>query len=118
MHTLVYVIWISIPLVMGCLILWDAVDNIAKGRKNKHFFAQLRQTIFVAVAIGFCIAIDVFVLDFLVELPFADLVGRDLLLVLLLPAVLLVGALAIGPSKPILIANAPRLSDKSKNTDR
>jgi hypothetical protein len=117
MHTLVYVIWISIPLVMTCLILWDAVDNIVKGRKNKHFFAQLRQTLFVVVAICCCIVLDMFVLDFLVGLPLVDIIGRDLLLVLLLPAVLLIGALAIGPSKPILIADAPKLSNRRQNVD-
>ena len=112
MHTIVYVVWISIPTVMVCLVLWDLVDNLSKRKKHKHFFQHLRQVAFVTVAILACVGVDRFFLDTLIQLPFLDWIGRDLFLVLLLPLALFLGALVLGPTKPILISEAPKLGRK------
>jgi hypothetical protein len=69
----------------------------------------MKQAFFVSLCVVCCILIDKYLLDTIVESVLMNLVTRDLVLILLLPVVLVVASLIVGPSKAIMIADSTKL---------
>ena len=92
---------------MLLVVGWEALDLLARGKKCKHTWHQLRQVFFVCVAIGVAVLVDLYVLDAVCSLPEFDWLPRGVFQILLLPTILLLMSRLVGPSDPILVAPTP-----------
>jgi uncharacterized membrane protein YjjB (DUF3815 family) len=108
MVTLVYIIWILIPGGMFLLALKDFIDKKSHRKKDRHSLTLMKQALFVFLCVVVSALVDKFLLDVVAESLLLDLVDRDLVLVLLLPFVLVVASMVVGPSKPILIVRGSK----------
>lgn len=107
MRTTIYVLWSLVPLFFLLTWLWGVLERLGKEEKRGSSLDAFKQFFFVLLCVLVCIAIDQTVLADIVSNIFADFLPLALFQVILLPVVLYLGALVIGPSKQILITKAP-----------
>lgn len=108
MVTVLYIIWFLIPSLFFVIGLWSKLEQLSgKGRRENpgDFF---RQGFFVLVCVLVCVGIDTYVLADIIDFLLPDILPLGFYQALLLPVVLYIAALIIGPSTPILISKAPR----------
>lgn|GEM_PF-1545385 len=112
MRTALYVIWFLIPAAFFIMALWSSLEKIGGKKKQEHPGDFLKQGVFVLVCVLISILLDQFVVESLVESLLGDYVPLVFVQIMVLPLVLYLGALAVGPSKDILITRAPHPSQK------
>lgn len=104
MRTALYVIWFLLPLFFLLVSLWTFLEKKSGGdsRKDKasEFFGQ---AMFALLCVGIAVAIDQYMLQGFVAAVSPDWIPLGFYQIVLLPFVLYVAALAIGPSKQIFI---------------
>ena len=108
MRTLLYGIWFLFPAFFFVMAFWSYLEKISNKHKKENPGDFLSQGIFVLICVAICIIIDQFALESFWQSLLSDYVPLGFLQILLLPAVLYIGAMLIGPSKAILIDRAPR----------
>jgi len=109
MSIAVDVIWILIPSVIMLLAMWDYIDNKARKRNDRHSFNLMKQAFFISLCVVCCILIDRYLLDTILDSILMNLVTRDLMQILLLPVVLVIASVIVGPSKAIMIGDRAKL---------
>ena len=112
MYQLLYAIWILIPIVFFLLALWSKLEQMSGRPKKDHPGDLVRQGIFISGCVVVAIIIDHFFLPYLYSYISPAWIPYGLYEVLLLPFILYVAAVAIGPSTDIKIIKAPRPSIK------
>ena len=110
-HIILYVIWILIPLFFFGLALWSLLEKWGGTPRKENPGDFFKQGLFVSLCVILSILIDQFALEPVVEAAIGDLLPLGLFQVLLLPVVLYLMALVIGPSEMIRITKAPRPSE-------
>jgi hypothetical protein len=107
MRTSIYVLWSLVPLFFLLTWLWGVLERLGKEEKRGSSIDAFKQFLFVLFCVAVCIVIDQTILEDVVNSLFADFLPLPVYQVLLLPLILYLGALVIGPSKQILISKAP-----------
>lgn len=115
MRTALYVIWFLIPLFFLAMALWSWLEKVGGKAKKENPGDFLKQGIFVLACVLLSVLIDQYILENLVKAVLGDFVPLGFVQIILLPVVLYAGALALGPSRAILIGKAPHPSDKGKS---
>ena len=110
MRTALYILWFLVPLFFFTMALWAWLERMGNREKKENPGDLMRQGVFVLICVLISIFIDQFMLDGVMSTFVGDWVPRGFLQVLLLPLVLLIGAITVGGSKEILIVKAPGLS--------
>ncbi len=101
MTTALYTVWLLIPAFFFLLALWGLLENFSSRKGKKHKPGdQLKQGIFVLFCVLICIGLDRTVLEDVTNAIFPEWLPLEFFRALLLPLVLYLGALLIGPSKP------------------
>ena len=93
------ILWLAIP---GFFVLWALyakLEQKSKSVKKQDPGHYLRQGGFLAICVALTFAIDRFVLPSVIESFLPEFIPVTMLRILLLPAVLLLGAVAVGGSK-------------------
>lgn len=107
MQTALYVIWFLIPLFFFVMALWCWLEEMGGKTKKENPGDFLKQGLFVLACVLISIVIDRYALEAVVTSVLNDWVPLGFVQIMLLPIVLYVGALLLGPSKEILIGKAP-----------
>jgi putative copper export protein len=114
MSTLLYIVWIGLPAIFFFLWLWAKLEDRAKKTNRSDAGDLFRQFCFVTPCVIATILIDQTILPDIKAAILPDSVPLFVVQVLLLPAILYIGAMVIGPSKQIRIAQAPRPTERKK----
>lgn len=110
MHTFIYIVWFAIPLFFFGITLWAGLEQAtAKKKQRENTGDFFRQGLFVLGCVLVAVMIDQYWLAQLVETTAPDWLPLLFFQVVLLPIVLYLGALIVGPSREI------RIGYKSKN---
>lgn len=105
-------IWVLAPVVFLLFALWAVLERSAKN-KSTHPSEYVKHAAFLAGCGIIAYLIHRYMLDSLIALIPATL-PRNLYLLLLWPAILFFGAKILGPSRDIMIENAPNLSRRKR----
>jgi hypothetical protein len=106
-RTIIYTIWLSLPVFYLLMALWSALEKVGNKEKRESPTDQLRQALFCLVCAGIAILIDQYLLEDLANALIPSWLTLLFYQVFLYPVVLYLGAMALGPSKEILITKAP-----------
>jgi hypothetical protein len=112
MTTALYIIWGLVPLFFFLMALWSFLEKTTGKRKHERPGDLFKQGLFVSFCVVLSILIEAFVLKDLVEATVQDLIPYGVFQIVLLPVILYLGAMLIGPSKPIQISKAPSSSKR------
>lgn len=111
-----YTVWVLLPLGFLGMALWSFLERMG-GKTQVHDDASLfRQFLFVLGSVLIAVAIDQYALKWVVSDILSDVLPLGVFQVALLPLVLFLGAVLIGPSEEIRIGRAPRPSAKPGQT--
>lgn len=116
MRTAVYVFWALVVIGYFMLGLWAMLEKMGDkvSPKGRHEARDIfKQFVFVVVVIGICVLSDLFLVDSMIMPMMPDFVPRAFIQVILLPAVLYLGSLAIGGSKPLRVEKGKKPGQKS-----
>ena len=100
------------------MALWAYLEKVSNKQKIENPGDFFKQGFFVLVCALVSVLIDQFALESIVETILGDTQSLALWQVLLLPAVLYIAAISIGPSKAIFISKAPRPSSGKTGAPR
>lgn len=115
MHTFLYIIWFLVPLFFFGVWIWGLLEKLSgKAEKGAHSDA-LKQAIFVLACVLMAVAIDQSLLPDLVNSYAPEFLPLGFFEAILLPAILYIGALIVGPSKAIRIQKAPQLAKRKRS---
>jgi hypothetical protein len=112
MQTILYGIWLLLPITYFGIALWSKLEEAGGSTKRENVGDLLRQGFFVLGCVGLAIAIDQYLLKDLVEMFSPTFIPLGLYQILLLPFILYIGAFIVGGSKDIRITKAPRVSQR------
>jgi hypothetical protein len=115
MRIALYIIWFLIPLTFFLMSLWAYLEMLGDKHRKENPADHFRQGIFVLACDLIAVAIDQYLLEDLLNVVFGAWVPLMFAQIVLLPVVLYIGALILGPSRAILIGSAPRPSEKGKD---
>lgn len=110
MRSLIYGVWSLVPLFFLLNWLWGVLERTGKEQKRGSSIDSFKQFLFVLACVGVAVLIDQLFLEDLVNSLIPDLFPLAFYQVLLLPLVLYLGALVLGPSRHIRIEKAPNPS--------
>ncbi len=115
METVLYIIWILIPASFLLLALWEKFEqwSTKRSQHGRQAAEFLRQSVFLAVVVALAFFINAYFIDSLATLM-PSFIPKGVLQVALVPALLCLGAVLLGGSKPIRISKAPRTGGKKK----
>lgn len=118
MITFLYIIWFGVPVFFFILGLWALMEKWGGSPKKQNPADFFKQGVFVLAGTLICVVIDQYFLESLASSVLMDILPLPILQIALFPAVLLIGALIIGPTKPLLVsrgaAQAKGLKHKKK----
>jgi cell division protein FtsW (lipid II flippase) len=103
MHTLLYAIWFMLPLFFFGLALWSKLEKMSGQNKRDNVGDFVRQGFFVSLCVALAVLIDQFMLKDVAESIYPELLPLGLYQVLLLPFILYIGAMLIGPTKDLKV---------------
>ena len=103
MHTCLYVIWFLLPIFFFGIALWSKLERYGSNPPYENIGDYVRQGVFVLACVVLSVLIDQYILEDIVNLLSPTWIPLGLYQVLLLPIVLLVSAVILGPSKAISI---------------
>lgn len=109
-----YSVWLVIPLGFFVIALWSALELTGKSGKRQNPGDFFRQGFFTLVCAIICIIIDQTFLGFFVENFSPSFIPLGFYQVILLPLVLYIGALTVGPSKPIRVTKGGKAQPKHR----
>ncbi|MBX7145044.1 MAG: hypothetical protein K1X79_11380 [Oligoflexia bacterium] len=112
MQTLLYIIWFLIPTFFLGAWLWGTLEKFGGNEQRGATKDALKQAFFVLACVLMSVAIDQSLLPDLVSSYAPDFLPLGFFQVILLPAILYIGALIVGPSREIRISKAPRLGKR------
>lgn len=98
---LLYLLWLSLPLFFFGFALWGKLEAISNKDKHENSGDFFRQGVFVSLCVGLAVLIDKFALESFVENYSPEFMPLGFWQVILLPAILVLGAKLIGPTKAI-----------------
>ncbi|HMO01993.1 MAG TPA: hypothetical protein PKD37_01255 [Oligoflexia bacterium] len=110
MNYLLYGVWIFIPLFFYIVAFLGWLDSISNNKKKQYDNPgdYFRQGVFCTVAVIITFALDIFVLKvYYQQLTITEYIPTGMMRVFLLPIVLIILAVVVGPSKEIKLA-APK----------
>ena len=109
-----YIVWFLFPLFFFGIALWSKLEEVStKKAKRENPGDFLQQGLFVLACVIVSVLIDQFVLESIVS-HFPDFAPLGFYQIILLPLVLLVAAMTVGPSEKIRISKPPNLSQRKK----
>ena len=114
MTTAFYIIWCAIPIFFFGLALWGKLEVMSGQVKKDNPADLLRQGGFVALCVAAAIAIDQYLLPQLYTSFSPTWIPYGFYQLVLLPFLLYLGSVVIGPSTDIRIAKAPQTTYKGK----
>jgi hypothetical protein len=115
MVTFLYIIWFCLPLFFFTIALWSKLEAMSGKDKRENFGDFFKQGVFVTGCVLLAVAIDQYVLADLVAAVSPDFIPLGLYQFLLLPFILYIGALAVGPSKSISLKKEKPRTYTNKN---
>ena len=114
MRIALYIIWFLIPGFFFLMALWAWLEKLSDKQRQQNPKDFLKQGLFVLLCSLIAVVIDAFALESIANSLLGDYIPLPLLQILLLPVILYIGAISIGPSKQIRINRAPRLSGRNQ----
>ncbi len=118
MPNLLYLIWWLLPLFFFTMALWAKLEQMSNRNKQQNPGDFFRQGIFVTIGVLISMWLDSSVLPGLIPAIFPPSIPMGFFQVILLPVVLYLMALIIGPSKEILIPSGSSKTKKPGGTKR
>lgn len=118
MLTALYIIWFGIPVIFFLMALWIMLEKLSGKQRRERSISYLSQGIFVLVCSLISFVIERYFLMGVVEAVFGDLIPYGFFQVILLPVILYIAAMIIGPSKAIVIGKAPRPTQRWRQGNR
>ena len=113
-QTILYTVWFLVPGIFFLIALWGRLEQISNRQKVENPGDFFNQGIFLTGCVVFCVLFDLLILDSLVGSIPQDILPKWFFQVLLLPCVIYIAAIWIGPSKQIRISKAPTLSTRKR----
>ena len=107
MITLIYIVWILIPLSYLLFTIWAWLEKVGGSVKKHNPGDALQQTIFLAACVGVAVLIEQYWLSDLCNALFPDVIPLLFYQIMLLPVILLIGSKVVGGTKPVIITKAP-----------
>ena len=102
-----YIIWALFPILLVGMALWAKLERVSGSPKKQDPIDFLKQCGFVLLCVAVAVLIDYFLLVPYAEGFLPDFVPLGFVQLLLLPFILYLLALVIGPTKPARITKAP-----------
>jgi hypothetical protein len=106
---IIWILWVLFATIFYLLGLWSALECRRKGLSMQEARDLFKQALFITVCVVFAMVVDHFGLP-IFKNAYLDDVGYGVARVLLLPLILMVAAVLIGPTKPIRVTRAPTLN--------
>ena len=117
MQIALYIIWFLLPVFFFGVGLWGKLESFGNKYRRENSGDFFRQGTFVLICCIVALVIDQFILESLVETLSPEFIPLGFYRTLLLPVILLVAALIIGPSKDIKISSR-KLGSRSQSGRR
>lgn len=114
MQTLIYILWLLLPLFFLGHALWIKLEQLGGRGKNEKPGDYFKQGLFVTGCSLFCFGFDKYVLQSLVPQYSPEAIPLWFYQFILLPIVLVLGAKCIGGTEEIRISKAPRPTHRKK----
>jgi hypothetical protein len=111
-----YTIWGLLPLGFLGMALWSFLERMGGKAQVNDDASLFRQFLFVLGCVLLAVAIDQYALEWIVSDLLSKILPLGVFQVALLPLILFLGAIIIGPSEEIRIGRAPRPSAKPGQT--
>ena len=108
MITALYIIWFTIPICFFLMAAWSQLEQVNESNRKHDAKDLYKQGLFVLGCAFAALALNEMLLEPVVGPTLPKLVPLGVLQVLLLPAVLTIGAHLIGGSKPVRIERSSR----------
>ena len=112
MTTAFYVIWCLVPTFFFGLALWAKLENVSGQTRKDNPGDLFRQGGFVALCVGVAILLDQYLLPDLYSKFSPDWIPYGFYQLVLLPFILYLASMIIGPSTDIRISKAPKPSQR------
>lgn len=106
MSKIFYIVWCLIPLLLFLMALWSYLEKIGGKKKQERPGDLFKQGLFTSFCVLISIAIDTYLLPYLVDSILTEYVPYGVYQVILFPLVLFLAAKVIGPTKDIKIKSA------------
>ena len=101
MKILLYLLWFLLPAFFFGIALWSKLEQFSNKHKRENAGDFFRQGIFVSVCVLLSVLIDQYALGGIVTSLSPDFIPLGFYQVLLLPLVLYLAAMLVGPSKAV-----------------
>jgi hypothetical protein len=118
MRNVLYILWFLPPVALLLIALWAKLEQFSRKEAREHSMDYVKNALFLVVCALVAIAIDTNILEDLVNIFSPDFIPLGFYQIMLLPAVLVIGAKIYGGSKGIRIDKAPRPSNVHKSRKR
>ena len=114
MQTFLYIVWFALPLFFFGVALWSKLEQLSGKSKRENPMDFVKQGGFVLLCAIICFLIDRYVISTLGINSLPSWLSLNLIRALLLPLVLYVAAVIIGPTKEIRIEKAAHPSERQR----